>query len=82
MNKEKGYVPPNEMPPRPIQRVLVGQKAWGTGTESGSREGGPTSQPATGAESTAAQEGREGIVILPTYTPQPQIPAPYPRPAP
>jgi len=58
MNKEKGYVPPNEMPPRPIQRVLVGQKAWGTGTESGSREGGPT------------------------YTPQPQIPAPYPRPAP
>ena len=55
-----------------------------TGTESGSREGGPTSQPATGAESTAAQEGREGIVILwddpsqgrePTDTPRPQIPA-------
>jgi TonB family protein len=54
-----------------------------TGTESGSREGGPTSQPATGAESTSAQEGREGIVILwddpsqgrePTYTPRPQIP--------
>ena len=55
-----------------------------TGTESSSREGGPTSQPATGVESTAAQEGREGIEILwddpsqgrePTSTPRPQIPA-------
>ena len=45
MNKEKGYVPPNEMPPRPNQRVLEGQKNWGTGTESGSREGGPTGFP-------------------------------------
>ena len=45
MNKEKAYVPPNEMPPRPIQRVLEGQKTWGTGTESGSREGGPTGFP-------------------------------------
>ena len=41
-------------------------------------------QPTTGAQSTSAQEGREGIVILwddpsqgrePTYTPRPQIPA-------
>jgi len=56
----------------------------GAGRASGSREGGPISQPATGAESTAAQEGREGIVILwddpsqgrePTYTPRPRIPA-------
>jgi glucose 1-dehydrogenase len=27
MPKEHTYVPPNEMPPRPIQPVLVGQKA-------------------------------------------------------
>jgi TonB family protein len=54
-----------------------------TGTGSGSREGGPATQPATGAQSTSAQEGREGIVILwddpsqgrePTFTPRPQIP--------
>jgi TonB family protein len=55
-----------------------------TGSQSGSREGGPAAQPTTGAQSTSAQEGREGIVILwddpsqgrePTYTPRPQIPA-------
>jgi TonB family protein len=54
------------------------------GSQSGSREGGPATQPTTGAQSTSAQEGREGIVILwddpsqgrePTYTPRPQIPA-------
>ncbi len=53
------------------------------GTQSGTRDGGPTSQPTTGEQSTSAQEGREGIVILwddpsqgrePTYTPRPQIP--------
>jgi TonB family protein len=53
------------------------------GTQSGTRDGGPTSQPTAGAQSTSAQEGREGIVILwddpsqgrePTYTPRPQIP--------
>jgi TonB family protein len=52
-------------------------------SQSGSREGGPATQPATGAEATSAQEGSEGIVILwddpsqgrePTYTPRPQIP--------
>jgi TonB family protein len=55
-----------------------------TGSRSGSLEGGPAAQPTTGAQSTSAQEGREGIVILwddpsqgrePTYTPRPQIPA-------
>ena len=54
------------------------------GTRSGTQEGGPAAQPTTGAQSTSAQEGREGIVILwddpsqgrePTYTPRPQIPA-------
>ena len=54
------------------------------GTRSGTQEGGPVAQPTTGAQSTSAQEGREGIVILwddpsqgrePTYTPRPQIPA-------
>jgi TonB family protein len=54
------------------------------GSESGSREGGPVTEPTAGAQSTSAQEGREGIVILwddpsqgrePTYTPRPDIPA-------
>ena len=54
------------------------------GSQSGGREGGPAAQPSAGAQSTSAQEGREGIVILwddpsegrePTFTPRPQIPA-------
>jgi len=54
-----------------------------TGSRSGTQEGGPTAQPTTGAQSTSAQEGREGIMILwdnpsqgrePTDTPRPQIP--------
>ena len=80
---------PQEEPDQPsvldLRRLdsSLTQTDTSTGTASGSREGGPTSQPATGAESTAAQEGREGIVILwddpsqgrePTYTPRPQIP--------
>ena len=31
MAQDKTYVPPDEMPPRPIQPVLVGQKALVTG---------------------------------------------------
>ena len=31
MAQDKTYVPPNEMPPRPIQPVLVGQKTLVTG---------------------------------------------------
>ena len=33
--KEKSFVPPNEMPPRPIQPLLVGQKALVTGASKG-----------------------------------------------
>lgn len=83
-------VRPQEGPDQPsvldLRRLdsSLAQTDTSTGTESGSREGGPASQPATGAESIVAQEGREGIVILwddpsqgrePTYTPRPQIPA-------
>jgi glucose 1-dehydrogenase len=39
MPKERAYVPPNEMPPRPIQPVLVGQKALVTGGSKGIGEG-------------------------------------------
>jgi TonB family protein len=55
-----------------------------TGSQSGSKEGGPSTRQTTGTRSTSAQEGREGIVILwddpsqgrePTSTPLPQIPA-------
>jgi glucose 1-dehydrogenase len=35
MAKEKPFVPPNEMPPRPIRPVLVGQKALITGASKG-----------------------------------------------
>ena len=35
MSEEKPFVPPNEMPPRPIGRVLVGQKALVTGASKG-----------------------------------------------
>jgi glucose 1-dehydrogenase len=35
MAKEKTFVPPNEMPPRPIQQLLVGQKALITGASKG-----------------------------------------------
>lgn len=35
MAKEKSFVPPNEMPPRPIQPLLVGQKALVTGASKG-----------------------------------------------
>lgn len=39
MTKEHAYVPPNEMPPRPVQPVLVGQKALVTGGSKGIGEG-------------------------------------------
>jgi len=39
MPKEHAYVPPNEMPPRPIQPVLIGQKALVTGGSKGIGEG-------------------------------------------
>ena len=39
MVKDKTYVPPDEMPPRPIQPVLVGQKALVTGGSKGIGEG-------------------------------------------
>ena len=35
MAKEKFFVPPNEMPPRPIQPLLAGQKALVTGASKG-----------------------------------------------
>ena len=35
MAKDQAFVPPNEMPPRPIQPVLVGQKALVTGASKG-----------------------------------------------
>ena len=35
MSEEKSFVPPNEMPPRPIGRVLAGQKALVTGASKG-----------------------------------------------
>jgi glucose 1-dehydrogenase len=35
MAQEKPFVPPNEMPPRPIRPVLVGQKALVTGASKG-----------------------------------------------
>jgi TonB family protein len=74
---------PSELDLRRLDSTLA-QPESGPGSEGGSREGGPATQPATGVESTAAQEGQEGIVILwddpsqgrePTYTPRPQIPA-------
>lgn len=39
MPKHDAYVPPNEMPPRPIQRVLEGQKALVTGASKGIGQG-------------------------------------------
>ncbi|UCF96919.1 MAG: SDR family oxidoreductase [Spirochaetaceae bacterium] len=39
MAKEKPFVPPNEMPPRPIQPLLTGQKALVTGASKGIGEG-------------------------------------------
>lgn len=83
-------VRPQEEPDQPPALDLgrldssLDQPEGSTGSRSGTREGGPASQPAVGAESTTAQEGREGIVILwddpsqgrePTETPRPQIPA-------
>ena len=35
MSPENGYTPPDEMPPAPIHRVLVGQKALVTGASKG-----------------------------------------------
>ncbi len=35
MSSKKGFVPPNEMPPRPIEHVLAGQKAMVTGASKG-----------------------------------------------
>ncbi len=35
MSEHKGYTPPNDMPPAPIHRVLVGQKAMVTGASKG-----------------------------------------------
>lgn len=35
MSTESGYTPPNEMPPAPIHKVLVGQKALVTGASKG-----------------------------------------------
>jgi glucose 1-dehydrogenase len=35
MSNKKGFVPPNEMPPRSIQHVLAGQKAMVTGASKG-----------------------------------------------
>ncbi|UCF99483.1 MAG: TonB family protein [Spirochaetaceae bacterium] len=82
-------VKPQEQPDQPsvldLRRLDSSLSESGSaGTQSGSREGAPASQPGTGAESTSVQEGREGIVILwddpsqgrePTSTPRPQIPA-------
>ena len=83
-------VRPQEEPDQPSVLDLrsldssLDQQEGSTGSRSGTREDGPASQPAIGAESTTAQEGREGIVILwddpsqgrePTDTPRPQIPA-------
>lgn len=81
-------VRPQEEPDQPpvldLRSLDSSLSEGGTGSSSGTREGGPASQPAAGAESTTAQEGREGIVILwddpsqgrePTYTPRPRIPA-------
>ena len=35
MSSEDSYTPPNEMPPAPIHKVLVGQKAIVTGASKG-----------------------------------------------
>jgi glucose 1-dehydrogenase len=37
MAEHINYTPPNEMPPAPIHRVLVGQKALVTGASKGLR---------------------------------------------
>jgi TonB family protein len=81
-------VRPQEEPDQPSVLDLrdldssLPQTDTSTGTARG--RGGPISQPATGVESTAAQEGREGFVILwddpsqgrePTNDPRPLIPA-------
>lgn len=39
MTDDNNYAPPNEMPPAPIQRVLVGQKALITGASKGLGQG-------------------------------------------
>jgi glucose 1-dehydrogenase len=79
MAKEQSYLPPNEMPPRPIQPVLVGQKALVTGASKGIGKGIAVAlaragadvlvnyfSDKEGAEATAAEVreiGREALVV-------------------
>jgi glucose 1-dehydrogenase len=50
MSSEKPYTPPNEMPPAPIPRVLVGQKALITGASKGLGQGMAIAFAQAGAE--------------------------------
>ena len=79
MAKDKKFVPPNEMPPRPIQPVLVGQKALVTGASKGIGRGIALALARAGAdvlvnyfgdeegaEATAAkvrEAGRQALVV-------------------
>ena len=79
MAKEQSYLPPNEMPPRRIQPVLVGQKALVTGASKGIGKGIAVAlaragadvlvnyfSDKEGAEATAAEVqeiGREALVV-------------------
>ncbi len=73
---------PSVLDLRQLDSGLSGQGS-GSGTDNGTRAGGPAAQPGADSQADAAQEGREGIVILwdnpaegrePTDMPRPNLP--------
>jgi glucose 1-dehydrogenase len=60
MNAQLGYAPPNEMPRRPIARVLEGQKALVTGASKGVGEGIAISLAQAGADVLVNYHGDRG----------------------